>query len=70
MNKQMTENEIFRLGKRIGFDYSAAELTDLSAHIKKQLLSFDALNDVDTDGVDPTFDLDGKGRFKVERRGE
>ena len=70
MNKQMTDNEIRHLGKRIGFDYSAAELSDLSAHINKQLLSFDVLNGVDTVGVEPTFDLDGKGRFKVERRGE
>ena len=66
----MTDNYILLLGKSIGFEYSAAELTGLSAHINKQLISFEALSGVDTDGVDPTFDPDGKGRFKVERRGE
>ena len=70
MNKQMTDSDIIKLGKRIGFDYSEADILSLSAHIRKQLTSFEALNGVKTDGVDPTFDPEGKGRFKVERSGE
>ena len=70
MNKRMTDNEILLLGRKIGFDYSAEECTFLSAHIQKQLASFETLSGVKTDGVSPTFDPDGKGRFKVERRGE
>lgn len=70
MNKQMTDNDISRLGKRIGFDYSEADRLSLSAHIRKQLASFESLVGVNTDGVAPTFDPEGKGRFKIERSGE
>ena len=70
MNKQMTNADIIRLGRGIGFDFSAEECQSLTAHIQKQLQSFEMLNCVDTDGVAPTFDLQGEGRFKVGRSGE
>ena len=70
MIKQMTEQDIIRLGKENGFNYSAAECERIKAHIQKQLSSFEALNAVNTDGVQPTFDLAGEGRFKVGRCGK
>ncbi len=70
MDKLMTEQDIVRLGKAVGIELSAAEIEPMHTHIRKQLHSFEALNDIDTDGVEPTFDLQGEGRFKVGRRGE
>ncbi len=70
MDKLMTEQDIIRLGKAVGLQFSAAEIEPMQAHIKKQLHSFEALNEINTDGVEPTFDLAGEGRFKVGRRGE
>ncbi|MDE7405882.1 MAG: hypothetical protein K2M89_03290 [Clostridiales bacterium] len=70
MDKLMTEQDIVRLGKAVGIEFSAAEIEPMQAHIQKQLHSFDALGAISTDGVNPTFDLQGEGRFKVGRRGE
>ncbi|MDE6201355.1 MAG: hypothetical protein K2M47_05725 [Clostridiales bacterium] len=70
MNKLMTELDIVRLGKAVGIEFSAAEIEPMQAHIQKQLHSFETLDYIDTDGVEPTFDLDGEGRFKVGRRCE
>ncbi|MCH5155802.1 MAG: hypothetical protein J1F69_04270 [Clostridiales bacterium] len=70
MNKQMTTQDIIRLGKECGFEYSKAECERMQAHIRKQLISFELLNNVNTDGIDPTFDLAGEGRFKMDRWGE
>ena len=70
MNKQMTTQDIIRLGSECGFEYSGAECERMKAHIQRQLVGFEALDDVNTDGVQPTFDLAGENRFKVARRGE
>ena len=70
MIKQVTEQDIIRLGKAAGIEFTSAECKPISAHITKQLHSFEALNDIDTDGVEPTFDLQGEGRFMVGRCGE
>ena len=70
MNKLMTEQDIERLGKAVGIQFSAAEVEPLYAHIQKQLHSFEALDNIDTNGIDPTFDLQGEGRFMVGRCGE
>lgn len=66
----MTEQDIERLCKAVGIEFSAAEIEPMHAHIRKQLHSFKALDDINTDGVQPTFDLQGEGRFKVGRLGE
>lgn len=70
MSKLMTATDIVRLGASVGIDFSADEAAQVKEHIQKQLGSFCVLNDIDTDGVDPTFDLDGKGRFTVGRCGK
>ncbi|MDE7107355.1 MAG: aspartyl/glutamyl-tRNA amidotransferase subunit C [Clostridiales bacterium] len=70
MDKLMTDQDIVRLGKAVEIKFSAAEIEPMQAHIQKQLHSFEALNDIDTDGVEPTFDLQGEGRFMVGRRCE
>lgn len=70
MDKLMTEQDIERLSKAVGIQFSAAEIEPIQAHIRKQLHSFEALDNIDTNGIDPTFDLQGEGRFMVGRWGE
>lgn len=70
MDKLVTDLDIERLGKAVGMQFSAAEAEPMLAHIQKQLHSFEVLNDIDTNGVEPTFDLQGEGRFMVGRCGE
>ncbi|MDE5592481.1 MAG: hypothetical protein K2I75_00950 [Clostridiales bacterium] len=70
MDKLMKEQDIIRLGNAVGIQFSADEIEPMQAHIQKQLRSFKALDDINTDGVTPTFDLQGEGRFKVGRRSE
>ena len=66
----MTNADIVRLSGRIFSDFSEAEILNLSAHIQKQIESFAMLDNVNTDNTEPTFDLQGEGRFMVERSGE
>ena len=70
MNTLLTEQDSERLSKAVGIQFSTAEIEPMHAHIQKQLRSFEALNDIITDGVTPTFDLQGEGRFMVGRRSE
>ncbi|MDE5562944.1 MAG: hypothetical protein K2J01_05300 [Clostridiales bacterium] len=69
MDKLMTEQDIERLSKAVGIQVSTAEIEPMHAHIRKQLHSFEALDNIDTNGIDPTFDLQGEGRFTVGRLG-
>ncbi|MDE6028819.1 MAG: hypothetical protein K2F90_00680 [Clostridiales bacterium] len=70
MGKLVTEKDIERLGKAVGMRLSAAEIEPMRAHIQNQLRSFEALEKIHTDGIEPTFDLQGEGRFVVGRLGE
>lgn len=70
MIKQMTDTDIIRLGKTVGIDLSTEEAASVEAHIQKQLHSFSALESVNTNDIEPTFDLACEGRFMVSRCGE
>lgn len=70
MDKLMTEQDIVGLGKAVGIQFSTVEIEPLQAHIRKQLHSFEQLNNIDTNDIEPTFDLQGEGRFMVGRRCE
>ncbi|MDE7164181.1 MAG: hypothetical protein K2O04_01995 [Clostridiales bacterium] len=70
MTKPMTKQDILRLSSDNGLSLSAEECERTEAHIQKQLYSFAALESINTDNVEPTFDLQGKGRFTVSRCGE
>ena len=70
MSEKLSVQEVKRLGLYVGLDFTDFESADVCSRLDKQICGiFVAFKHIDTTGVQPTFDICGGERFKLERRG-
>ena len=68
MSEKLNVQEVMRLASTVGLDITEYESADICSQLERQINGLSILNKINTDGVQPMFDIDGGEQYKLERR--
>ena len=68
MSEKLNVQEVMRLGLSVGLSLTEYESADICSQLDRQINGLSVLNNINTDGVQPMFDVDCGEQYKLARR--